>query len=163
MGKTCLIKRLLFGSFDIGEDQTIEDIYALTLAVDCLPTKLQITELGGLDEFRPMIYPHIRESDGFIVVYAIDDNSSFEGVEPYIEDIMRIKGTRDVPFVLCGNKCDLEAERVVPKSAGEELAQRMGAAFYETSALADVNIDEAFHATVREIRKRSGVCSASTQ
>ena len=153
MGKTCLIKRFLFGSFDIGEDQTIEDTYKLTFPVDCLPTTLEVAEIGGIDEFRPMIYPYIQQSDAFIIVYAIDDNSSFEGVEQYIQEIVRIKGTRDIPLVLCGNKCDLEAERVVPKSDGEELAQRMGAVFYETSALADVNIDEVFHATVRQLRR----------
>ena len=64
---------------------------------------------------------------------------------------MRVKETRDVPLVLCGSKCDLESERTVSTSEGEELAQRMGVAFYEISALADINIREMFYTLVREI------------
>jgi len=58
-----------------------------------------------------------------------------------------------VPFVLVGNKCDLESDREVPKEKGEELAKEIGCQFMESSAKTKVNVTEAFHELVREIKK----------
>jgi GTPase KRas protein len=58
-----------------------------------------------------------------------------------------------VPFVLVGNKCDLESEREVPKEKGEELAKEIGCQFMESSAKTKVNVTEGFHELVREIKK----------
>lgn len=51
------------------------------------------------------------------------------------------------------NKCDLEAEREVTKQQGEELARELDCKFMETSAKAIINVTEAFHTTVREIKQ----------
>jgi hypothetical protein len=54
--------------------------------------------------------------------------------------------------VLIGNKCDLEAERVVPRANGEELAAMWpGAAFFETSAKEDTNTTTAMREVLRLI------------
>ena len=74
-----------------------------------------------------------------------------------------MRGTRDVPIALCGSKCDLESERTVSTSEGEELAQRMGAVFYETSALADININvhQVFYAIICEKQRERKALHAS--
>lgn len=41
--------------------------------------------------------------------------------------------------VLVGNKCDLESERQVQFSEGQELAKKWGCTFYETSAKTKMN------------------------
>ena len=48
----------------------------------------------------------------------------------------------DVKTILIGNKCDLEAERVVPQERGEELARSQGIPFLETSTKTNHNVDE---------------------
>ena len=48
-----------------------------------------------------------------------------------------------VPLVLCGNKCDLEDERVVGKDAGQGLAKVFNnCTFLETSAKSKINVNE---------------------
>lgn len=48
-------------------------------------------------------------------------------------------------MVLAGNKCDLEAERVVSTEEGRSLAERWGSIpFFETSAKSGLNVNEAF-------------------
>jgi GTPase SAR1 family protein len=48
-----------------------------------------------------------------------------------------------VPLVLCGNKCDLEDERVVGKDAGQGLAKVFSnCTFLETSAKSKINVNE---------------------
>lgn len=61
--------------------------------------------------------------------------------------------TDSVPFVLVGNKCDLDSEREVPKEKGEELARELGCKFMESSAKTKINVAEAFHELVREIKR----------
>jgi GTPase KRas protein len=56
-------------------------------------------------------------------------------------------------MVLIGNKCDLEADRQVSSSEGQELAKNFGCPFFESSAKTRVNVEESFYELVREIRK----------
>ena len=60
-------------------------------------------------------------------------------------------------MVLVGNKCDLEDAREVSTEEGKELAKLLGGApFLESSAKNRINIDEAFHAAVNEVRESRG-------
>ncbi len=58
--------------------------------------------------------------------------------------------------ILCGNKSDLEAERVVSREDGEKAAQKLGIPFIETSAKTGSNVEQAFHELVRQV-PRSGI------
>jgi GTPase KRas protein len=56
-------------------------------------------------------------------------------------------------MVICGNKCDLDKDREVSTQEGKDLAKSYDAPFFETSAKARINVEEAFFAGVREIRR----------
>ena len=57
--------------------------------------------------------------------------------------------------MLCGNKCDLDDERVVTKAEGLLLAKRMACPFFETSARTRHNVDAAVHALIRRTPRYS--------
>jgi GTPase SAR1 family protein len=68
--------------------------------------------------------------------------------------VRELAGTAEpgIPVVVVGNKIDLANERVIPTWKGERFAQRSNfQAFYETSALTRVNVNEAFTALARFI------------
>ena len=155
VGKSALTIQFVRGYFISDYDPTIEDSYKRALAVDDGNIQLDILDTAGQDDFAPLRTSYMRQGEGFILVYAIDDRASFEEVEVLHRDLIRTKGRADLPVVICGNKCDLEDRRVVSKTEGEELADNLRAKFFETSALDDVNIEDAFRALVREIRKKS--------
>jgi small GTP-binding protein len=165
VGKSALTIQFVQGYFITDYDPTIEDSYKRVLAIDNENVQLDILDTAGQDDFAPMRTSYMRQGKGFIIVYAIDDRASFEEVEVFHRDLTRTKGTSNVPVVICGNKCDLEDKRVVSKTEGEELAAKLSAIFFETSALANINIENAFKALVKETRKQgqsSGGSSGSS-
>uniref|UniRef100_A0A6B2LYA5 Small monomeric GTPase n=1 Tax=Arcella intermedia TaxID=1963864 RepID=A0A6B2LYA5_9EUKA len=53
---------------------------------------------------------------------------------------------------MCGNKCDLESERVVDREEGQQLGDSWNCPFFEISALTGENVEMAFFQLVREAR-----------
>lgn len=97
---------------------------------------------------------YMRNGHGFLFVYAITDRSSFDQLAPLRQQLLRAKDAEHVPYVVVGNKCDLESERQISKNEGQEIAKSFGACpFFETSAKSAINVEEAFGELVREIRK----------
>ena len=84
----------------------------------------------------------MKNGQGFVLVYSITAQSTFNDLQDLREQILRVKDTDDVPMVLVGNKCDLEDERVVGKDQGVNLARQFNCAFMETSAKAKINVHD---------------------
>jgi len=88
------------------------------------------------------------------LVYSVTSRSSYDEIESFRDQIIRTKDLDDVPFVICGNKCDLEHEREVTTSEAKDLGKLWGVPTIEASAFTRTNVDEAFFQLVREIRKQ---------
>ena len=56
---------------------------------------------------------YIKHAHGFILVYSITDESSFQYILPLIDSIRMSKDGAPVPMVVIGNKSDLESERTI--------------------------------------------------
>jgi small GTP-binding protein len=151
VGKSALTIQFVQSFFIPEYYPPVEENYKRVLQVDDDSFRLDILDTGGSDGFSPIYTSYMRQAKGFIIVYAIDDRGSFEEVEAFHRDLVRTRGTNMVPIVVCGNKCDLEAKRVVSRREGEELADRLSAAFLETSALANINVENAFREVVRSV------------
>ena len=153
VGKSALTVQFVQGYFISDYDPTIEDSYKRVINVDNNKVQLDILDTAGQDDFAPMRVSYMRQGKGFIIVYSIDDRSSFEEVQEFHKDLVRVKGTRNIPLIICGNKCDLEEKRVVSKVEGQELAKQLEAVFFETSAFLNKNITESFTELVRQVMK----------
>jgi len=153
VGKSALTIQLIQHHFIDEYDPTIEDSYRKQVTIDNETSLLDILDTAGQEEYSAMRDQYMRGGEGFILTYAITSRNSFEEVAQFREQILRVKEEDKVPMVLVGNKCDLEEERQVSKSEGEELAKSFGCPHFESSAKARINVDEAFYELVREIRK----------
>ena len=94
---------------------------------------------------------YLRTGDGFVCAYAITMMATFKETNVLHDRILMLKDVPRVPFILVGNKMDLEEDREVPYEKGKELATQLGVPFLETSAKKRTNVTETFEAVVREI------------
>eukprot|EP01126_Amoeba_proteus_P019866 TRINITY_DN2033_c0_g2_i1.p1 TRINITY_DN2033_c0_g2~~TRINITY_DN2033_c0_g2_i1.p1 ORF type:complete len:132 (+),score=24.51 TRINITY_DN2033_c0_g2_i1:321-716(+) len=101
-----------------------------------------------------MMESYLRVGEGFILTYSMTSRKSYEDMKVFRDRILSIKNYLDrVPIVVAGNKCDLQDERQVPKEEAMDLCETLKVPFYETSALAGINVEEVFYDLVREIKK----------
>jgi GTPase SAR1 family protein len=70
------------------------------------------------------------------------------------EQILRVKGDETVPFLLVGNKSDLDDRRKISKEDAEARAAQWKVPYVETSAKTKTNVDKVFFDLMREIRVR---------
>lgn len=58
------------------------------------------------------------------------------------EQILRVKNDESIPFLLVGNKCDLNDKRKVSLAECQNRAQQWGVPYVETSAKTRENVDK---------------------
>jgi small GTP-binding protein len=149
VGKTALERRFWGGEFSTEYNPTWGSGSEMDRELDGETVKFSAMEYGGADECFSSLLSSIPSTRGFVLVYAINDRASFERIEVLHGHIIQIKGTPNVPIVICGNKIDLEDQRVVTTAEGEELASKLSASFFETSALSNANTDNPFRTVLR--------------
>jgi small GTP-binding protein len=153
VGKSAVTVQFVRGYFITDYDPTVEDSYRRLVSVGKETVKLDILDSAGQEDFLQMRTSDLRQAKGFMIIYAVNDRSSFEQVEDFFRYLTRIIGTLNLPVIICGNKCDLEDQRTVSKEEGQELARRLSATFIETSARNNTNVDEALMTLVAKMRE----------
>jgi GTPase KRas protein len=131
----------------------LEDSYHKQCIIDEEVALLDVLDTAGQEEYIAMREQYMRPREGFLLVYSITSRDSFEEIDTFHQQILRVKDQDFFPIVVVGNKCDLEFERQVGMSEGRDLARHLGCKYVETSAKLRLNVDEAFATLVREIRK----------
>ena len=85
------------GAFVEDYDPTIEDLYCKHVEIDGGAHKLEILDTAGQDDYTPLRSTFMDSGDGFILVYAIDDDSSFEELEAIFAEIDQVHAGRGPP------------------------------------------------------------------
>ena len=114
---------------------------------------MQIWDTAGQERFKNIISSYYRGAQGIILVYDITDLDSFNNLNSWLVEIEK-NASKNAYKILIGNKSDLENERKVQFSQGEEFAKQYGMKFFETSAKNSINVIEAFMAITKELIKK---------
>ncbi|KAH0791534.1 ras-related protein Rab-37-like isoform X3 [Histomonas meleagridis] len=153
VGKTSLIKRFVDGTFESYPVLTIgHDFYNRSIVVDDENVEFKLFDRPASEPSSYIRQHRVKKGNCYLINYSIDIRSSIESIEKIYHEIVDIIG-KNVPIMICGNKCDLEEQRVISKHEGKNLAKRLGVGFVETSALSNTNVDETFIALARMFRK----------
>ncbi|XP_062874861.1 ras-related protein R-Ras [Trichomycterus rosablanca] len=153
VGKSALTIQFIQSYFVSDYDPTIEDSYTKICTVDGKETRLDILDTAGQEEFGAMREQYMRSGEGFLLVFALNDTGSYNEIQKFHTQILRVKDRDDFPMVLVGNKSDLEQQRVVSREEAMSFARENRIHYMESSAKNRYNVDEAFLEVVRAIRK----------
>uniref|UniRef100_A0A3B1JVV3 GTP-binding protein Rheb n=1 Tax=Astyanax mexicanus TaxID=7994 RepID=A0A3B1JVV3_ASTMX len=129
VGKSSLTIQFVEGQFVDSYDPTIENTFTKMITVNGQEYHLQLVDTAG--QVRKYLFHNIN---GYILVYSVTSNKSFEVVKVIHEKLLDMVGKVQVPIMLVGNKKDLHMERVISCEEGKALAESWNAAFMESSA-----------------------------
>lgn len=152
VGKTSILFKFSEDTFSPAFISTIGiDFKIRTIEVDGKKIKLQVWDTAGQERFRTITTAYYRGAMGIMLVYDVSNLKSFENISNWIRNI-EMHATQDVELMILGNKCDIADKRQVSKEKGEQLALQHSIKFMETSAKANINIEEAFTTLARDIK-----------
>ena len=93
----------------------------------------------------------MRNADGAFIVYDITNESSFDAIDYWYEQI-KLSSNDDIIIYLLGNKIDLNNNRIISRNSGLDKAKKMGMdKFAEVSAKTKENLMEIFREFYMEI------------
>lgn len=170
-GKTSLVLRFDQNVFSTKFVTTIGvDYRDKMVKIEGAPMRLQLWDTAGQERFRSLTSNFFGRADGFVLCYDLSNRPSFDHVIGWMRDI-KTRAPPDCDIVLCGNKSDLDADRVVQYEDGKNLADEYGVQFFETSALTGHNVETMFtalattikHRRIDEYENSAAVDSASTR
>ncbi|XP_001368638.3 ras-related protein Rab-8A isoform X1 [Monodelphis domestica] len=154
VGKTCVLFRFSEDAFNSTFISTIGiDFKIRTIELDGKRIKLQIWDTAGQERFRTITTAYYRGAMGIMLVYDITNEKSFDNIRNWIRNIEE-HASADVEKMILGNKCDVNERRQVSKERGEKLALDYGIKFMETSAKANINVENAFFTLARDIKAK---------
>ena len=140
--------------FVVDYEPTKADSYRKQVVLDGEDTQIDILDTAGQEDYAAIRDNYFRSGEGFLCVFSIVESESFQNTQDFREQILRVKQDERVPFLLVGNKCDLEDKRQVSSADAQERAQQWNVPYVETSAKTKHNVDKVFYDLMREIRNR---------
>ncbi|XP_043261044.1 ras-related protein Rab-3 isoform X1 [Colletes gigas] len=148
VGKTSFLFRYADDSFSSAFVSTVGiDFKVKTVFRHDKRMKLQIWDTAGQERYRTITTAYYRGAMGFILMYDITNEESFNSVQDWITQI-NTYSSGNAQVILVGNKCDMEDGRVISAEKGKELADQLGVQFFETSAKENLNIKTVFEQLV---------------
>ncbi|CAG2108219.1 unnamed protein product [Medioppia subpectinata] len=154
VGKSALTLQFMYDEFIEDYEPTKADSYRKKVILDGDEVQIDILDTAGQEDYAAIRDNYFRSGEGFLCVYSLTEYESFAAVNEFREQILRVKGDDNIPFVLVGNKADLHERRKVSLEEAHRVAELWKVPYIETSAKTRHNVDTVFYDLMREIRKR---------
>ena len=164
-----LLKYIIIGDATVGKSNLLLRYYKDTFKYDYQITigiefgaknvkirnktyRIQIWDTAGQENFKSITRAYYTNSACVLVAYDISSRDSFNNVNNWINECKNLS-SKSILLVLVGNKSDLEERRQVNFEEGQELADKNGMLFYETSAKIGTNVYTVFYYSADKIAK----------
>lgn len=136
-----MIYRFITGNKLENMEATIEDNYKTMENIRGENVQINILDTAGEEDYQNLFDSWLRQADGILLVFAIDDKESFDQLAEKHERILKNEKIDETkyPIVLVGNKCDLADSRQVSQEEARRFGKKIGAEYIEVSALTDMN------------------------
>ena len=81
-------------------------------------------DTAGQEDYAAIRDNYFRSGEGFLCVFSITEDDSFQSTQEFREQILRVKGDSNIPFILVGNKADLTNSRKVQQATANNRAEQ---------------------------------------
>lgn len=157
VGKSALTLQFMYDEFVEDYEPTKADSYRKKVILDGEDEQIDILDTAGQEDYAAIRDNYFRSGEGFLCVFSIAEKTSFDDTQEFRDQILRVKGAdsttaKNIPFILVGNKSDLEDKRQVSQSEAQQFAENMGVQYVETSAKTRSNVDKVFFDLLRLIK-----------
>lgn len=149
VGKTSLMNQYVNKKFSNQYKATIgADFLTKEAVVDGQQITLQIWDTAGQERFHALGVAFYRGADCCVLVFDVTVPKTFETMDSWLDEFLIQASPPDpenFPFVVIGNKIDLDSRAVSQKRATDWCQQRnSGIPYFETSAKEAINVENAF-------------------
>ncbi len=143
VGKTSLINRF-------AEQKFIKE-YKPTLGTNIVIKEIQengdnirllMWDIAGQSKWKDVRHLYYQGASSAILVFDVTRPETFNNIPHWFDDLLKYSG--DIPRVLIANKIDLTEIRKKSTEEIKEMAEKVNAKFFETSAADGTNVLEAF-------------------
>ena len=107
VGKSTLMKKFISGQFSDSLAPTLGiELYKKEITIDEKQYLYRIWDTCGQERFRSLSKSYFRNSDGIMLLFDLNSQSSFDNLNSWFISIKE-SGAEDIPLILVGTKCDL--------------------------------------------------------
>ena len=122
---------------------------------------LDVLDTAGQEDFIALRTSWMRNKDGFVLSFSIIERKSFEDLQSFYDQLCEVYEDNIPPFVLVGNKADLDTPEAIAQHKGaykrqvsyeeaQSCARKWNAVRYiETSAKTGYHVQDMFGGLVR--------------
>ncbi|XP_064632505.1 ras-related protein Rab-7a [Lineus longissimus] len=153
VGKTSLMNQYVNKKFSNQYKATIgADFLTKEVMVDDRLVTMQIWDTAGQERFQSLGVAFYRGADCCVLVFDVTMPNSFKTLDSWRDEFLIQASPRDpenFPFVVIGNKIDLENRAVSAKRAQGWCHSKGDIPYFETSAKEAINVEQAFHTVAK--------------
>ncbi|CAL1134915.1 unnamed protein product, partial [Cladocopium goreaui] len=159
VGKTSLMNQYVNKKFTNQYKATIgADFLTKEVMIDDKLVTMQIWDTAGQERFQSLGVAFYRGADCCVLVHDLTVPKTFESLEVWRDEFLIQASPRDpdnFPFVVLGNKADLESKRkVTAAKATQWCKSKNSIPYHETSAATAQNVEVAFQEIARRALKQ---------
>ncbi|RKP10963.1 ras-related protein Ral-a-like protein [Thamnocephalis sphaerospora] len=154
VGKSALTLQYMYGEFVEEYDPTKADSYRKKVVLDGEECQVDILDTAGQEEYSAIRDNYYRSGEGFLCCFSLTDAASFAETAEFRDQILRVLGDNNTPFLLIGNKSDCVDSRQVSYEEARAQAEAWQCAYVETSAKTAENVNVVFDQMMRMVRER---------
>jgi len=158
VGKTSLMNQYVNKKFTNQYKATIgADFLTKEVMVDDKLVTMQIWDTAGQERFQSLGVAFYRGADCCVLVFDLTNAKTFESMDTWRDEFLVQASPRDpdnFPFVVIGNKADLDTKRKVSAQRAEKWCkEKNNIPYHETSAATSQNVEAAFEEIARKALK----------
>lgn len=153
VGKTSIVAHYVSGSAPDNVNPTIGAAFVTKdVTIENQKLELLIWDTAGQEVYRGLAPMYYRSALIAIIVFDVTKSESFDSVSYWIREL-KANVEESIVILVCGNKIDLEDQRVIEFQSASSVAQENGALYAETSASTGSGVERMFQVAISTLLK----------